>query len=198
MGEQPSRLLPLFLSCFIPGTSGTRRASGRCPMWTGSVRRWLSVLSLACLLGGGLALRAWATNTGQDASFVPFVSCGARVGFRTLELLQGNADRNGDGDALDLDVQILTLPGGGIVDLGIDGSGALACGGDLFAFGVGEANQNNTDLNGDGDKFDSVLHVYDAGSATLTNTGVPVTAVVASPSLVAFTVSELSANNTDL
>ncbi len=40
--------------------------------------------------------------------------------------------------------------------------------GDRLAFGVGEFRQG-VDLNGDGDKFDSVLHVHDFGTGLTSN-----------------------------
>ena len=43
--------------------------------------------------------------------------------------------------------------------------------GDLLAFAIPESGQGNTDLNGDGDTLDSVVHVYDASSGTTTNLG---------------------------
>jgi len=133
------------------------------------------------------------TNTGRAA--LDFVDCNGRVGFPEPEAQQGATNLNGDSDALDAPLQILTLSSGAITNVGVDASGPLACGGNLFAFGVLEANQNDTDLNGDGDKFDYVLHVYDAVAATTTNLGLAVDRVKvddAGGGLVAFTVPEAS------
>jgi hypothetical protein len=157
-----------------------------------STRIRLAPYALAALLGVPSSPARAQVSTGADASFAPFVACNGRVGFRTSELLQAGSDLNGDGDALDFAFQVLTLGSGAITGVGIDASGALACGGDLFAFGVGEHAQGNADINGDLDTFDFVLHVYDAGTSTLTSVGLPVASVVASPSLVAFAVPELS------
>jgi hypothetical protein len=165
-----------------------------------SARR-LAPLGLGCLLAAvDLGSATAQINTGQDASRLPFVTCNGRVGFRTAEVKQGGTDLNADGDFLDFDFQVLDLGTGAVTNVAIDASGALACGGNLFAFGVGERAQGNADLNGDLDVTDSVLHVYDAVAGTVTNVGLPVTSVVASANLVAFTVPEAGqgAGGTDL
>jgi hypothetical protein len=153
---------------------------------------------LACVGTAALARPALAVvNTHQDASTLPFVACNGRVGFRTNERQQANIDLTGDGDGADLAFQVLTLSSGTVTNVGIEASGPLACGGDVFAFGVSETGQQNLDRNGDGDTFDTVLAVYDAGTATLTNVGLAVTAVFASDQLIAFTVNEASQGGAD-
>jgi len=137
------------------------------------------------------------TESGEDASTLSFVGCNGRVGFRTSELAQDSSDMNLDGDTNDFVFQVLDLASSMVTDVGIDGSGVLACGGDFFAFGVSEAREDNDNLNGDFDATDFVLHVYDAGSNSLDNVGLAVSQVVASDSLVAFTVPE-AAEGTDL
>jgi hypothetical protein len=155
------------------------------------------------LLLGGLLLTTGAgsatavVNTGEDASSLPFVACANRVGFRTAEARQGATDLTGDGDAFDATFQVLDLGTGTVTNVGVDAGGPLACGGSRFAFGVLEPSQGSTDLNGDGDAFDAVLHVYDAATATLTNVGLAVSAVEASADLVAFTVGEASQGGVD-
>ncbi len=65
--------------------------------------------------------------------------------------------------------------------------------GGLVAFLVSESRQNNTDLNGDGDTVDSVLHVFDAATGTTTNLGLAVSSFPpfdVDGDLVAFSVSE--------
>lgn len=143
---------------------------------------------IALLLAAGGAARA-QTSTATDASAGAFVSCNGRVGFRTSEQLQNQTDLNGDVDANDGVLQVLTLALGTIDNVGVDATGPLACGGNLFAFGANEFNEG-LDLNGDGDLFDFVLHVYNAGTSTLTNVGLAVSAVQASGTRVAFTVPE--------
>jgi len=160
---------------------------------------WLPAWVLLCA-----SLAGAVTNTGRAA--LDFAACNGRVGFPEPEAQQGGGgtDLNGDGDATDAVLQILTLSNGAITNVGRDASGVLACGGDLFAFGVIEFNQNDTDLDGDGDTFDRVLNVYDAATHATTNVGLPVAAVVvsdsASQALIGFTVPEsvLGPGGTDL
>ncbi len=129
------------------------------------------------------------TNTATDASGGDFVTCNGRVGLRTSEQLQAQTDLNSDVDANDKVLQILTLGSGIIDNVGVDASGVLACGGNLFAFGASEFSQG-LDLNGDGDIFDSVLQVYNAGTLTLANVGLAVADAKASATRVAFSVPE--------
>lgn len=136
-----------------------------------------------------IAVAGAQTSTATDASGGDFVTCNGRVGFRTAEQLQSQTDLNGDVDANDSVLQILTLATGTIVNVGVDASGPLACGGNLFAFGANEFSEG-LDLNGDGDIFDFVLHVYNAGTLTLTNVGLAVSAVEASSTRIAFAVPE--------
>jgi hypothetical protein len=160
--------------------------------------RAASVLALFCVLSAGGA--SAQINTGLDASGLSFVTCNGRAAFRTMESHQAAADLNGDLDAGDAVLRVLDLGLGTTTTVPIDASGELACGGDLFAFGVGEANQAVTDLNGDLDMDDTVLHVYDAATTTLTPIGLAVSTIAASSSLVAFAVPEASqgAGGTDL
>jgi len=155
---------------------------------------------LAFLIGSTVCLMAHVgstaaqVNTGLDATPSNIVACNGRAGFRTSEINQAMSDLNGDTDSGDQVFHVVNLSTNVITNVNIDASGPLACGGDLFAFGVSEANQGvgGTDLNLDGDKTDTVLHVYDAAGPTLTNVGLSVTAVAASGTLVAFAVSEAS------
>src|SRR5262249_9925466 len=148
-------------------------------------------MALAVALAFGTLPASAVVNTARDASGLPFVACDGRVGFRTVEAFQGQTDLTGDGDALDTVLQVLDLSSGIITNVGVDASGPLACGGSRFAFGVSELNAG-LDLNGDGDQLDTVLHVYDAASATLTNLGISVDAIVMSSAIGAFVVPEAS------
>src|SRR5262245_9806510 len=134
---------------------------------------------------------AQVVNASLEAS-TPVV-CNGRVGFRTSETAQHATDLNGDQDALDAVFQLLDLSTHALVPMAsiVDASGDLSCGGDLFAFGVSEANQE-ADLDGDTDTDDVVLHVYDAAVGTLTNVGLPAARIVAGDQLVAFQVPEAS------
>ncbi len=153
--------------------------------------------ALVVVLLGVASVAGALTSTGQDASQLPFVACNGRVGFRTSEAQQGHTDLNGDGDANDVVLQVLDLGSGIVTNVGVDASGALACSGDVFVFGVSEAAQGNADRNGDGDTFDQVLAAYNANTATLTNLHLAVSTIAASPALVAFTVGEASQGGAD-
>ena len=78
------------------------------------------------------------------------------------EASQGSADLNADGDALDHVLHVHDAASGASVNLGlaVDRLHIVRDGG-LFAFVVREAWQGGVDLNGDGDAFDSILHVLD-------------------------------------
>jgi hypothetical protein len=87
-----------------------------------------------------------------------------------LELIESqHGDLNGDGDTADLVPQIRDVLSGTTIHVGLAGTGELS--GDLLALAVDESQQNNTDLNGDGDTEDTVIHVFDAGTGTTTNLG---------------------------
>jgi hypothetical protein len=89
------------------------------------------------------------------------------------EFDEGDADRNGDGDSMDIVPVVVDLVDGSVTDLGLAKSNPpiLTVGDVLIALGVSEENQGNTDLNGDGDSFDVVLHVYDSSTRATTNAG---------------------------
>jgi cysteine-rich repeat protein len=107
------------------------------------------------------------------------------------ERAQGAQDRNGDGDAGDLVVEIhpTAAAPGTWTALGL-AADAVAVSGSLVAFSTPEAAQGGRDLNGDGDAADRVLHLYDAARARLTPVGQAVTDFVLEGSLVAFRTPE--------
>jgi len=67
----------------------------------------------------------------------------------------------------------------------------------LIAFGVKESGQGNTDLNGDGDTLDLVLHVYNTSTKTITNVGLTSFSPKIDENFVAFLPGEFSDGNTD-
>src|SRR5262245_34958906 len=92
----------------------------------------------------------------------------AAIPFAVSEPDQG-ADLNGDGDKEDFVLHVRRAADGAVINLGlavqdVAGSGGRlgisSVSGDLVAFAVGEQAQGGTDLNGDGDTNDFVLHVY--------------------------------------
>lgn len=84
---------------------------------------------------------------------------------------QAIGDLNGDGDHEDRNVLHVERVGGrfplslGIVANGLRGSEQL------LAFGVSEKDQGLTDLNGDGDLDDKILHVFDVRDRQIVNLG---------------------------
>jgi hypothetical protein len=70
--------------------------------------------------------------------------------------------------------------------------------GELQALRVPEEGQAGTDLNGDGDLFDEVLHVFDFATGRSTSLGLDCTAFAVGGNLVAFGVQEEGQGATDL
>jgi hypothetical protein len=118
------------------------------------------------------------------------------------EFDEGRADRNGDGDLEDVVASVYDMSDGSRTDLGLSCGPApfLAVSDALVAFGVLEAAQGHTDLNGDGDFFDLVLHVYDARTRVTTNTGLAMSPIepVIGLGTVGFVVSESGQGDQDL
>lgn len=101
------------------------------------------------------------------------------------EAEQGALDLNDDGDSADDVVCIADLATGAVTNTGLAtvpypfarhdvAPPNLAANGSLAVFGVSESFHGGLDLNGDGDALDSVLHVYDRSSASVTNTGLAI------------------------
>lgn len=107
------------------------------------------------------------SNVGVDAS-ARFVLDGNRAVFGALELAEGNADLNGDGDSLD--IVLHAWDGATATNLGIASDHfKFQLEGDLLAFTVGEESEGNSDLNDDGDKLDNVMHVHNFATNQTTN-----------------------------
>ncbi len=101
------------------------------------------------------------------------------VGLLTMpvsEAAQGGVDLNGDGDGTDDVLHVWEAGTATNLGLSVD---AVDCGGVPWGhvyesgvvFGVNEAEQGDSDLNGDGDSSDFVAHFYTAGSGVI-NLGV--------------------------
>jgi len=115
------------------------------------------------------------TSAGQECSGGdPSCNCTATwVGALISEAGQGNADLNGDTDTRDDVVEVhrtSDLPGVW-TNVG-QAADTLEVAGGLAVFITPEASQG-AKLDGDGDKSDRVLQVYDANSGNLTNTHQP-------------------------
>jgi len=119
------------------------------------------------------------TITGQDAA--------AKAALPTFLVNESEAgDLNGDGDAADSVLHVFDAKRRLTLNLGL--AAATVCrtvlgppfiicapvapvaGRAIVAFLVGESAQAESDLNGDGDATDDVLHVYDATTGVVTNT----------------------------
>lgn len=126
---------------------------------------------------------------------------GNLVAFVVRESAQGNTDLNGDGDTNDnFVVHVYHATTGITTNLALASNSSQALvSGNLVAFLVSEPAQGNTNLNGDTDTNDDVVHVYNATTGITTNLGL---ASAGSPevsgNLVAFLVSEPAQGNTHL
>jgi hypothetical protein len=127
------------------------------------------------------------------------------IAFTVDEWLQGETDLNEDGDIDDLVLHVFGMETRTLINVGWNASGGFEVGKDWIAFAVHEGLQGEegTDLNGDDDASDFVLHVFDVKTGTTTN----VRQNVALPSFgsftadkeqIAFTVDEKSQGGTDL
>ncbi len=121
-------------------------------------------------------------NVGQAAGRLAVA--GALVPFLTSEASQGEGALNGDGDTDDQVVQVYDAGASAIVVGAATSPRAVAAedlvvggapGSELVAFRTSEAAEGATILNADGDIDDDVLHVYDAATGNVFNTGSAVT-----------------------
>jgi hypothetical protein len=112
------------------------------------------------------------TNVGRAVS--SFQLDGSLVAFAQSEGSQQKADANGDGDNFDEVLHYYDANGGAVRSLGVAVEG-YQLDGQHLAFGVREFRQAVTDLNGDGDTADLVLHLFDVELRTATNLGTDTT-----------------------
>jgi hypothetical protein len=136
------------------------------------------------------------TNLGLDAYF--FRVAGNLVAFPVREANQASTDLNGDGDSDDNVLHVFDPSTGTITNLGLAAGNVYLDDGNLMAFAVLEADEGNTDLNGDGDSIDNVVHVFDPSTGTITNLGLHSKSVHISGNLVELLVSENDQGHTDL
>jgi hypothetical protein len=111
------------------------------------------------------------TNTGYAVADV--AASPGLVAFQVIEAKQFAQNLNGDLDIDDEVIHVLDTATGQVRNLGLAG-GRPVVDGALVAFAVPEGDQGNTDLNGDGDTTDTVLHVYDARTGITSNLGLAV------------------------
>lgn len=170
------------------------------------LRRSFSVCCLLVALGacsgssGGGSSLPTLTNLGISA--LALHGQGELWALEVAEAGEGAADRNGDGDALDVVLSVYDLAADSRADLGLAPGGfpLVAVGDVLVAFGVSEADQGNTDLNGDGDAGDLVLHVHDVRDGVTTNTALAMAGLqpAVGAGAAAFAVQESAQGNQDL
>ena len=142
------------------------------------------------------------TNLGLSLDQVSIFDTGILYGnlivFTVDESSQGNTDLNGDGDTDDFNViHIYDHSTGTTTNLKIDGS-VDNIDGNLIAFTVHESFQGNTDLNGDGDTRDGILHIYDPSTGEITNLELVSEPPSIDGNLVAFLVNERAQGDKDL
>lgn len=97
------------------------------------------------------------------------------VAFEVSESQQGDTDLNGDGDSHDNVLHVLDICKMTVTNLRLAALWFRA-GDEFVAFNVWEFRQGETDLNGDGDALDTVLHVFDFSTGVATNLGFDVVA----------------------
>jgi hypothetical protein len=139
------------------------------------------------------------TNLGIALGSDSLHRAGNLLAFQSTESNQGHVDLDGDGDAADRVPFVYDVSTGIIRNVAIACQGRLVLTSSLLAFVVPESEQGHSDLNGDGDATDDVMHVFDPANGALSNLGL---AVGGSPAaggpLLAFSVPESSQGNTDL
>ena len=124
---------------------------------------------------------------------------GNLISFKVSEKNQGNTDLNGDGDAADKVVFVYDASTDTITNLKLLGFGDSTTDGNLVVVKARESNQGNTDLNGDGDAADTVVHVYNANTGMTTNLKIAVGGdPVVQGGLAVIPVSESRQGQTDL
>jgi hypothetical protein len=155
-------------------------------------------------LSGGTAHAATVTVAGRTLSNTGYAVADVAtspdlVAFQVVEAKQGAQSLNGDFDIDDEVIHVLDTATGQVRNLGLAG-GRPFVDGALVAFAVPEEDQGNTDLNGDGDTIDTVMHVYDARTGVTSNLGLAVSEwdLLVSDPLVLAIVFEAWQNATDL
>jgi hypothetical protein len=103
---------------------------------------------------------------------------GRRLAIGVDELSQ-DADLNGDGDASDGVVHVFDVQTGRLQNTRLATEFAIerfdvSLGGRFIGVRVAEVGQGGSDLNGDGDADDSVVHIFDTARGTSFNTGLAV------------------------
>jgi hypothetical protein len=96
---------------------------------------------------------------------------GHQVIFSANEADQGAVDLNGDGDAADWVAHMWNPRSGLLWNSKLAAWPEVAVGGRIFSLGVAEFGQGKTDLNGDGDSSDFVIHVVSTAGESVPGGG---------------------------
>ncbi len=121
------------------------------------------------------------------------------LAFSVGEPEQGNSDLNGDADALDSVVFVYDLHSHSLRNLHVATAFEdFTIYFPWLAFSADEASQGSSDLNGDGDALDPVIHLFDATSGEITNLALAGSQPVIFGTNVAVAVSEFLQGNHDL
>lgn len=117
---------------------------------------------------------AHMTTSNLGRAVTSFQLAGPVVAFAQPESGQGAADANGDGDIFDDVLHYFDAASSTMINLAsaVEGFQVDAA---HVAFGVREFRQAATDLNGDGDTADLVLHLHDVAAGTTVNLGTDAT-----------------------
>jgi len=118
--------------------------------------------------------RGELVNLQTESSVFDHLEDGHTVAFSREEA--GLVDLNGDGDMLDSVAQVYDGLTGTITNTGLAAPNPayrVVLDGTLLTFRVSESAQGGTDLNGDGDTSDTILHTLDLATGTVLNTGFP-------------------------
>ncbi len=134
------------------------------------------------------------TNLGVAASKLEFD--GNLLVFHASENSNGATDLNGDGDTGDDVVHVVDVIAGTVTNLALSSHDAAVDHG-RAAFLASEIGQG-ADLNGDGDQFDEVIHVYDQAASATLNLGLAGSSVALKSDLVVTSVPEWFEANADL
>ena len=151
---------------------------------------WDLGVAHAYLFGPGLTV-----NLGHEGLLL--TAEGTKVALVVRESGQNATDFNGDGDAFDNVAHVFDVSRSTTTNLGLDGN-LLEFKDGFLAFNVSELRQGGTDLNGDGDSSDNIVHVFDAASGVTIGFGLPTNLPLLGSGVVTFTVSERSNGFADL
>lgn len=133
-------------------------------------------------------------NLGRAA--VDLVLSDTWLAARVSEAAQGHMDLNGDGDSDDTVLEVIAVDGSNWANVAVAASAIQISGAKIAAL-VSEAGQQQ-DLNGDGDRLDRVVDVYDADTQTMHPVGFAAEDMVIGPSMLAFRSREAAQAATDL